>query len=159
MHFSLTTALVGFAVVFGPKNVLKKWHVSCVCWCGWRLPRTRGSLWDLLVPHRPRMCVCEYISRTFALHLTNRVSWFCYCVWFEKCVQKKWHVSCVCWCGWRLRHTGGSLWDLLVPHRPEMCMCEYISRTFALHLANRVSWFCCCVWSEKCVKKNHRYLY
>ena len=34
-----------------------------------------------------------------------------------------------------------------------VCVCVYISRTFVLQLANRVSWFCCCVWSEKCVKK------
>ena len=54
-----------------------------------------------------------------------------------------------------LRRTGGVLWDLLVSHRPRMCVCEYTSRTFALHLANRVSWFYCCVWSEKCVKKNY----
>ena len=26
--------------------------------------------------------------------------------------------------------------------------------TFALQLANRVSWFCCCVWSENVLKKN-----
>ena len=87
----------------------------------------------------------EYISRTFALQLANRVSWFCCCVWSENVFKKKWHVPCVCWCGWRLRRTGGSLWDLLVPHRPGMCVCEYI--------VNHVSWFCCCVWSENVFKK------
>ena len=67
------------------------------------------------------VCVCEYISRTFALQFVNRVSWFCCCVWSEN-VIKKWHVSCVCWCGWRLSRTRGiALVGFAVVFGPKMC--------------------------------------